>query len=299
MVIRKGLCFMNDLLSKYSEQAFNGKSDSTRKTYVNEINIFNEWLDGAGTDISNFSRVDVQHYINNLASKQLAASTINKKFRAITHFCKFFGLEENIKDIRVIAPENIFNIAPKALTRNERNHMMREVARNGSKRDFAVISTLLNTGIRVSECSKIKLANLIDISDKKGFMKVEGKGFKERIVPLNSDTRYALNAYLQERSIDIYNLDKLSKAELQQPLFLSNFNKNLSVESIQRIVKIYGNTHPHTLRHTFATVLIREKDADIAVVAQLLGHANMNTVQRYTKASKEDLVKIVDDLTFD
>lgn len=290
---------MENLIKEYSEHAFNGKSDKTRETYVGEIRQFNKWLDGAGTDISEFSRVDVQHYINNMASKQMAASTINKKFRSITHFCKYFKMEENIKDIRVITPENIFNIAPKSMKRNERNQMLREVARSGNKRDYAVICTLLYTGVRVSECSKLQLANLIDIGEKKGFLRVEGKGFKERIVPLNNDARYAINEYLNERSIDMYKLKDLSKTELQQPLFLSNFNKKLSVESIQRIVRVYGKTHPHILRHTFATVLIRENKVDVAVVAQLLGHSNLNTIQRYTKATGEELLEIVDNITFD
>lgn len=290
---------MNELIKQYSEKAFNGKSEETHKTYVSEIELFNKWLDGAGTDISNFSRLDVQHYINNLASKQMAATTINKKFRAITHFCKYFSLEENIKDIRIVTPENIFNIAPKSLQRNERNQMLREAARSGSKRDYAVICTLLYTGIRVSECAKAKLANLVDIGEKKGFLRVEGKGFKERIIPLNNDARYALGEYLKERSIDLYKLDQLTKKDLQQPLFLSNYNKNLSVSSIRRIVQLYGKTHPHTLRHTFATVLIRENKEDVTVVAQLLGHSNLNTVQRYTRASEDELMEIVNNIKFD
>lgn len=291
--------YMDDLINEYSEHGFNGKSGKTRETYISEIRQFNIWLDGTGTDLKGFSRVDVQHYINNITAKQLAASTINKKFRAITHFCKYFKIEEKIKDIRVITPENIFNSAPKSLQRNERNQMLRDVARSGNKRDYAVICTLLYTGIRVSECSKLKLASLIDIGEKKGFLRVEGKGFKERVVPLNNDARYALSEYLNERSIDLYKMNLLSKNDLQEPLFMSNFNKKLSVESIQRIVRVYGKTHPHTLRHTYATVLIRENNEDIAVVAQLLGHSNLNTVQRYTMATEEELMKIVERMTFD
>lgn len=290
---------MHELIKGYMEKGFAGKSDDTKKTYLSEIEQFNKWLIPTGTDIENFSRLDVQQYINWLTAKKKAPTTINKKFRAISHFCKFNNIEENVANIRVISPDDLTNMAPKSLERNERNQMLREVTRNGSKRDIAVIYTLLNTGVRVSECSNLQLSSLSDIGDKKGFLKVTGKGFKARTVPINSECRFTLNEYLKERGIDMYNLKSLTEEELNQPLFLSNFNKPLSKESIQRIVKKFGNTHPHTLRHTFATILMREKKADPTTVAQLLGHSNLNTVQRYTKATEAELQNIVEGLNFD
>lgn len=289
---------MKDLLTHYKEKGFNGKSDNTRKTYIKEIELFNEWLEGTGTDISNFSRIDVQHYINWLTSKNRSAATINKKYRALVHYCRFTNQVEHVKDIRVVKPQNLNQIAPKSLKRNEKNQMLREVARSGNKRNYALIVLLVNTGLRVNECSSLKLINLFDISEKKGFLRVEGKGEKERIVPLNSDVRYALNEYLKERSIDIYNLNSMSKETLQQPLFLSNFNKPLSVRRIQDIVEVHGKTHPHTLRHTFATELVREHKEDPILVAQILGHSNLSTIQRYTKATEEEMLNAVEKMAY-
>lgn len=289
---------MKDLLTHYKEKGFNGKSDNTIKTYIKEIELFNEWLEGTGTDISNFSRIDVQHYINWLTSKNRSAATINKKYRALVHYCRFTNQVEHVKDIRVVKPQNLNQIAPKSLKRNEKNQMLREVARSGNKRNYALIVLLVNTGLRVNECSSLKLINLFDISEKKGFLRVEGKGEKERIVPLNSDVRYALNEYLKERSIDIYNLNSMSKETLQQPLFLSNFNKPLSVRRIQDIVEVHGKTHPHTLRHTFATELVREHKEDPILVAQILGHSNLSTIQRYTKATEEEMLNAVEKMAY-
>lgn len=289
---------MKDLLTHYKEKGFNGKSDNTRKTYIKEIELFNEWLEGTGTDISNFSRIDVQHYINWLTSKNRSAATINKKYRALVHYCRFTNQVEHVKDIRVVKPQNLNQIAPKSLKRNEKNQMLREVARSGNKRNYALIVLLVNTGLRVNECSSLKLINLFDISEKKGFLRVEGKGEKERIVPLNSDVRYALNEYLKERSIDIFNLNSMSKETLQQPLFLSNFNKPLSVRRIQDIVEVHGKTHPHTLRHTFATELVREHKEDPILVAQILGHSNLSTIQRYTKATEEEMLNAVEKMAY-
>lgn len=289
---------MKELLNEYSEKAFNGKSDDTIKTYLKEVELFNQWLVPTGTDLTGFSRIDVQHYINWLTAKNYAPSTINKKFRAISHYCRFIGHDEYIKDIRIVKPISVQQLAPNSLKKNERNQLIREVSRTGKKRDFAVIIFLLNTGLRVKECSNLKLVNLIDVSEKKGFLKVYGKGSVERLVPINSEIRHALNEYLLTRNIDIYNLDQLNKEVLNSPLFLSNYNKALSVRQIQRIVSTYGDKiHPHVLRHTFATVLIREKGIDVSTVAQLLGHANLNTIQRYTKADEEELLEAVETLT--
>lgn len=290
---------MNDdlsVLQTYAAEHFNGKSDETKKTYVKEIELFKNWLEPTGANLTDFSRVDVQYYINWLTSRKLAAATINKKFRAITHFCHSINKENCVADIRVMKSTK-HQLAPKSLKKTEKHSMIRKASRSENKRDFAVIMFLLNTGVRVQECYNLDIESIVDFGEKKGFIRVVGKGNKDRIIPLNSDVRHALLEYLAERKINLYELNKLPQHVLEEPLFLSNRKQRLAIRTIQYLVGMYGGTHPHALRHTFATDLIREQKADVTAVAQLLGQNGLETVKRYTLATDEERADIVEKLT--
>ena len=157
------------------------------------------------------------------------------------------------------------------------------------KRNVALLALMAKAGLRVGEVVALELAD-IELNARSGWATVRmGKGNKTRRVPLNSDTRQALQAYLAVRP------DVPAKA-----LFVSRTGTPLSVRDIQRLVadlarraRIDGKVTPHMLRHTFATRLI-ERGADVAAVAALLGHESIATTSRYLHPSEARLAEAVE-----
>jgi integrase/recombinase XerD len=273
-----------DLLTDFLTNGLAGKSQSTIRTYRYALQNFSEWLDGAGTDLKTFARSDVQQYIDYLTAKGKSASTINKVWNAIRTFAQYTNKTDAIEDIRVVKMPDYRMQAPKALDRNERNRIIREADRSGNKRDFAIIMMLLGTGIRVSELCALNRSD-IEMSERKGTARIRGKGNKERYVNLNAEVRRALKLYLDSRNDE------------HEALFLSNRNKRISVRSVQTICNKYG-VHPHALRHTFITDLVR-KGVDLTTVQSLSGHASFDMVARYSKPSEEDKQAAVERLFID
>lgn len=262
------------MLNTYQEDGLRGKSKQTRKTYLFSISKFKDWLDGAGTDLEGYSRSDVQQYIDYLVSKSYSASTINKHWSALKHFSRWQNKLDAIEDISVITPPNILNEAPKALTRNEVNKIIRELDRFGNERNFAIAQTLINTGIRLNELVNLDRTDL-HISERKGTLKVRfGKGNKERQLPLSSETRRAITKYLETRDDSI------------DAMFLSNRGRRISERTVQHIFEKYG-VNVHSLRHTFITKLVRNGE-DFSLVQSLSGHTTADMVMRYSVPSEED-----------
>jgi len=264
----------NTIIMEYVTNGLKGKSPTTQKSYEYALIQFETWLEGAGTDLEGFSRSDVQQYIDYLAARKKAAATINKIFHAIKSFGRWAGKPEITSNIRVIKPKNILNEAPSSLTRAERLRLIRDIDRSGSPRDYAIVITALNTGLRLSELVALDRSD-IEISERKGLLLVRsGKGCKERVIPMNSETRRALTSYLETRSD---NLDAL---------FLSNRFQRISNRSVQNIVEKHG-VNFHALRHTFITELVRS-GRDFSIIQSLTGHNNADMLLRYSRPSEED-----------
>ncbi|WP_096187977.1 site-specific integrase [Evansella halocellulosilytica] len=103
------------MVERFINEALIAHSSTTKKTYRNALLQFQTWLSGAGTDLENFGRVDVQQYINYLASQRNSAATINKKWNAIKKFCTWNNNTEATEDIQVVRTPNYLNEAPKSL----------------------------------------------------------------------------------------------------------------------------------------------------------------------------------------
>ena len=146
------------------------------------------------------------------------------------------------------------------------------------------------TGMRVSEIINLKLNDLnMDV----GFIKCVGKGSKERIVPLGSHARKAIDKYLDKARPRL-----IRKKSTETELFLTRLGKKMTRQNFWKLVKSYArdagikkHISPHTLRHSFATHLL-ERGADLRVVQEMLGHANISTTQIYTHINKERLKSI-------
>ncbi|MBE2914148.1 tyrosine-type recombinase/integrase [Anoxybacillus flavithermus] len=270
------------MIQQFAQEALRGKSKETIKTYCHALEQFSKWLEGAGTDLQHYSRMDVQQYIDFLASRGKSVATINKIWNAIKKFSIWANKEQTIEDIFVVKPRNILHEAPKALERNEVNRLLREIDRTGNLRDMAIAQLLINTGIRLSELVASEKTD-VTISQRKGEVIIrKGKGAKERKIPLNSETRRAITKYLEQRTDD------------NSALFLSNRNKQISPRTVQHIFQKYG-VNVHALRHTFITRLVRNRE-DISIIQALSGHSSADMVLRYSAPTDEDKMKAVSDL---
>ncbi len=182
----------------------------------------------------------------------------------------------------MVKQPNILLEAPKALEKAERHRIIREADRNFSRRNYAMIVLLLNTGIRLAEIVALDRDD-VEISERKGTLRVRnGKGKMERTIPLNAETRRALTKYLEER------------ADGEEPMFLSNRHMRISARSVQHVAETLG-INVHCLRHTFITGLVRAKE-DISTVQALSGHRSADMVLRYSKPTEADKQQAVEHL---
>jgi site-specific recombinase XerD len=199
---------------------------------------------------------------------------------AIKAFSKWSGKRDTIEDISVVKVADVKRVAPKAMDKIERNKLIRDIDRTGNKRDFAILMTLLMTGIRVSELASLDRSD-VDLSDRKGSLVIRsGKGNKERTLPLNVEARRAIEKYLEERS------------DSNPALFISNRVERISIRSVQHLMVKNGH-NAHQTRHSFITGLVRAGE-DINVIQSLSGHYTADMILRYSMPSEEDKQKAVD-----
>ncbi|HEV2174926.1 MAG TPA: tyrosine-type recombinase/integrase, partial [Nitrospira sp.] len=159
----------------------------------------------------------------------------------------------------------------------------------GSLRDRALLETLYSTGARVSELVAI---NVDDVRQSEGLVRLQGKGRKERIVPIGDLALDAIRSYRASLSRHVSGFTS-------QALFYNSRGGRLTTRSVARIVARYssrlagGSVSPHTLRHSFATHLLDE-GADLRAIQEMLGHASLSTTQKYTHVATDQLLAVYD-----
>lgn len=268
----------------------NGKSDNTIKSYIAALNKFDEWLHEHEGSLADLTRYDVQSYIKALEQSGKKASTINSVFAAIRVYAAFIGREDIVANIHVPKQQSVLNIAPKSLEKNEIARILRQVEKDARKldgsykktglRDLAIVYTLLNTGVRVSELVALNRSD-VDLSGREKTLYVRnGKGGKAREIPLENEVCHRLREYLASRNDD------------NEALFVSNYGERIAVRTVQHLLAKY-DIHPHLLRHTFIRKLV-SKGVDITTAADLAGHNDINVTRRYSKPTPSDLRKAIE-----
>src|SRR6266511_1417277 len=274
-------------------------SPKTRASYRLDLLHFFRWFEQSVGDSPSPEAVtptDVREYrgyLINVEHRQPA--TVNRRLAALRRFfqwAKAMGLAkelptENIKGV-ASAPR-----APHWLEKRDVDRLIRAVERHGNTRDLAIVLTLRHTGIRVSELCNLMLGD-VEISERKGSLTVRsGKGSKFRVLPLNSDARKAIAAYLDVRP-------KVS----DDHLFIGQRGQGISSRAVELLVTKYGrlagleDVTPHTLRHSFGKHAL-DAGADLVSVAALLGHQRLETTAIYTMPSQRDLELVVEKLEQD
>lgn len=264
-------------------------------------------LDGYARDLADFTtsfdksltlkqleKMDVRAFRNYISAKAalgLEKSSLARHISTLRNFFKFLNARKIIKNtaISVISSPRRNKVLPKALDINQTFDVLEEsknFAVNAWQglRDAAIFTLLYGCGLRISEALNLNVGDI----DSNDFVRIRGKGNKERIVPVLPQIKDAINAYLNECPYHLKN---------GEPLFLGARGERLSPRIIQRQLQkiraglgLSNNLTPHALRHSFATHLLAE-GTDLRSIQELLGHASLSTTQRYTDVNIETLKK--------
>ncbi len=240
-------------------------------------------------------KTDIQQFIYNL-SKTVNARTQARVLSGLRNFFNYLVFEdyreENPTDL-IEAPK-IGRKLPDTLSEAEIDLLINSIdlSRPQGERNRAILETLYGCGLRVSELINLQLS---DLFFDEGFIRVIGKGNKQRFVPVNVYTQKYINLYITT----IRNHISVQKG-FEDTIFLSRRGKNLSRNMIFTIIKDLGiksglqkKISPHTFRHSFATHLL-ERGADLRAIQQMLGHESITTTEIYMHLDKRFLKEVVD-----
>ncbi len=272
-----------------------GLSKNTISAYRTDLYKYADYLNQKKkkSHLSEVSRDDIRDYMMFQKDKGLSGNSVSRNLVAIKVFHRFCLREKYIKEdiTSVLDSPKLWKHLPEALSLSEVEEILKKPnVRNWmGLRDRAALELMYATGLRVSEIVNLNIENInLDV----GFVRCVGKGSKERIVPIGRQSQAALDRYIKKSRT------KLAKSESVNSLFLSRLGKKISRQSFWKMIKKYArlagikkDIMPHTLRHSFATHLL-EGGADLRVVQEMLGHADITTTQIYTHIDKERLKSI-------
>ncbi|MBV6340608.1 site-specific tyrosine recombinase XerD [Candidatus Magnetobacterium casense] len=278
---------MNDVLKRFLVylSAERGLANNTIDAYGTDLKLFFAFIGAEQKTPADFNRQDIIEYIHSLRQKGYSYRSICRFIASVRSLCKYLLIER----VRGDDPaENLhrpkgWQHLPKTLSVEAVVGVLKTtVSSKYVIRDIAMLELMYASGLRVSELVLVEMANL---QLEAGFIRVKGKGSRERLVPVNDRARQHIVAYCK----DIRPL--ILKKRISPYLFLSNRGKPLTRQRFWQTIKAYGKAagvelSPHTLRHCFATHLV-EGGADLRSVQRMLGHANITTTQIYTKVSTE------------
>ena len=272
-----------------------GLSKNTLAAYKNDLDKYLQFLEQRSLDPVAASAKDLEEFSISVANS-LSASSRARLMASLRGYHKFLVMENLRVDDptkRLRAPKLALRL-PKALSQQE---VMQLIEASGPApedestdylrlRNRAIVELMYSTGARVSEIVSLDL----DEVDDSGLMRVRGKGSKERLVPVGSYAKAALDAYL------VRSRPALAARGVARALFLNQRGNRLSRQSIWEIIQkaaagLEKEVSPHSLRHSFATHLL-EGGADVRVVQELLGHASVTTTQIYTMVSVDTLREV-------
>jgi len=299
----------NNLLVKFKKKLMQQElSRISIQGYIYDVDYFSNWLKEIYSpkkrklDIKKIAAADIKAYRQELVKiKRQKASSVNRRLQSLK---RFFAWAKQSKLIRIDPAQEIRFVRrmpptkPMALNKSEVHALLRVAGQSPhglAKRNYALLQLMLQAGLRIGEVVQLQYRD-IDLNARSGKVRiVEGKGFKEREVPLNATARRALIEYLKTRgSMKSTDPILLSKQGGKRPTIRA---LQLIVKGLARRAKITRiNVTPHTLRHTFATSYLQSNPSGLIELATLLGHDSLNTTAIYTKASKEKLSQGVENI---
>ena len=262
-------------------------SPHTISAYLSDVNLFIEWVGRQSIVTPDAVTKDVvRQYIGLLTTMKMAKRTTGRKLAALRRYFGWLARNQKISvdpTIGVRTPSDTGRL-PKVLTNEQLGALLHTDDTDQPDwkiaRDTAVIELLYGSGLRVSELCSLDVDS---INVKQLAVSVMGKGGKERRVPVGEPSLVALKQWVALRTEVVANSSTVA-------LFVNSRGTRLGTRDVRRIIdaRSLAPTHPHALRHTYATHLL-DNGADLRAVQELLGHADVATTQRYTHVSKERL----------
>jgi len=273
-----------------------GLTAKTIDAYRHDLAKFSEFADkemGESWEWGGVDQYTIKSYLQSLADRGNAAVSRGRKLATLKSFFKYLTSEGGVKvaPTATIKMPKVQTKEPSYLSEQEYKRLLRTVQKNATRyfklRDTAIVTMFLGMGLRLSELVELNIGN-INFDD--GTIKVTRKGNHERILPANDEVMVSLQRYLRTRE----------DVTAQQPLFLSKHNKRIDNASVWHLVKKYlkqaqiekDKLSPHTLRHTFATTLLKQGE-NILTIKELLSHRNLRTTERYLHINGDDLKNAV------
>jgi len=299
---------LGDAIARYiAELARKNASPHTLRNYASDLAQFLDYFTPPGTGSAETpppapSTITVpllREWMTELYERRLDPISIRRKLAAVRSLFQFLLREGSVSTnvARILRTPKAPKRVPTVPTAEQTNTLVDAVGqnkfeKNHAERDLLLFELLYGCGLRISELVGLNLDDF-DFSDK--WIRVRGKGRKERQVPYGTKAAAALQKYLAARAAQL-----LGPTRNEPALLLNHRGARLSDRGAREIVKFYArmisgdsSLHPHSLRHAFATHLLAD-GADLRAIQELLGHARLSTTQKYTQVSLTDLMAVYD-----
>jgi len=273
-----------------------GLSENTLKNYTYDIEKLKRFLDGHNQKVSpeNIAKEMLQRFVYDLpkAVNPRSQARIISGLKGFFSYLVFEGYREE-NPMELIEAPKIGRKLPDTLSKNDIDRLISviDLSKPEGERNRAIIETLYSCGLRVSELTQLKLS---DLYFDEGFIKVTGKGNKQRLVPITDINKKYINTY---RSLVRVHLNIADGH--QDILFLNRRGRQLTRAMIFTLVKqlaeqisLHKNISPHTFRHSFATHLL-ENGADLRAIQQMLGHESITTTEVYMHVGRKHLSEVL------
>jgi len=269
-----------------------GLSAHSCRAYHNDLTAFSRWCERNEISSHEATHRQLRLYLGELTAAGYARATIARAMTTLRTYYDYLVEKGTIEDnpaLLLQAPKQGRTL-PKTLTQDDITTLLESPDDSTPKgmRDAALLELMYATGARVAELSGLNV-DRIDLQN--NLVLLEGKGNKQRLVPLYPAAAAAVDVYLKQAR-------EVLQGKASQAVFLSTRGNRLSEDAIRRIVKTHARAagittpvSPHTFRHSFATDLL-SGGADLRSVQELLGHANLSTTQIYTHISAAHLKEV-------
>ncbi|MCX8027685.1 MAG: site-specific tyrosine recombinase XerD [Thermodesulfovibrionales bacterium] len=266
-----------------------GLSRNTVQSYLLDLKGFFDFLSQKGVSETRFTRQHISEYLSHLTDKGMSPASRGRFVSTLRGYCTFLLIEKMIDEnpAETLHPPKKWERLPKALSLDEIVRLLEtEMPTKYYDRDSAMLELMYSSGLRVSEIVSLKID---DVNLDGGFLKVTGKGSKERVVPMNKRAIDKIKSYINGLRHETL------KKKNSPFLFLSNRGEPMTRQrfwqSLKELGKLAGlELSPHSIRHSFATHLL-EGGADLRSVQKMLGHSDISTTQIYTKVSSDRIKK--------
>jgi integrase/recombinase XerC len=287
------MAHIRECIAKYlAELERRGASKHTLRNYGSDLEQFAAYFEPPGETPPTVEQLDLammREWLGGLYDQGLTVVSVRRKIAAVRAMFKFLLRERIVEKnpaSRLRTPKTRQRL-PEVMSAEKTNNLLDGAEQFSKDRDLAFLELLYGCGIRVSELVGI---NLEDIDLREGWLRVRGKGNKEREVPVGGRAVQAVERYLSVRSAQ----------PSERALFVNSRGGRLGDRQVRRLVKQYAllvtgdsTVHPHSFRHAYATHLLSD-GADLRAIQELLGHARLSTTQKYTQVSLKDLQAVYD-----